>query len=337
MQNISKFVVLSGIVLALVVFTGAGCETLNKAYQQANNVAIDASSIKMPETEYYNKVIQNMNEMSDYTGIVSDAYDRFVEYKDVEMRSNFIAQPTYSWYDNTKRDLVDNKPTMDNAEAQAKIEEKLISYLTEYKIMLDAYGALGEYYERGRYKDDHEAQTDTLAKALATAIDKVYDMQQEIFDLVDSYQNQINLGIDENTQDPLEVAILGQDKITNAAEQLYQDYSTWIEVYDADGQADIAAMQASYDKFTAAADTYSAKAEAVHVKDSSFAGSSWTSYIDAVNAYEMKFKNLLRNAKANEVGDLTTLDKEVSGEYNDLIDAHNNLVSSLNTTSSMSQ
>lgn len=335
-QTLKPFVI-PGLALALMLFTGAGCSSLSNVYQQATEVATNTAANKMSETEYYNKVIQQMNGMSDYTGVVSDGYDRFVAYDSVEQRSSFTAQPTYAWYDSAKKDLVDSKPEMQNAEAQQKIEAKLVPYIGEYKTMLDAYKALGEYYERGRYKDDNEAQKDALVTPLSESIDKVYDMQEEIFTLVEEYQSQVDLGIDENTQDPIEVATLAQDKITGDAKKLYKEYSTWIEAYDKDGKADTTAMQAAYDQYKTDLATYSARADVAKVKDISFAGTSWTSYVDAAGKLEIKFENVLRDAKADSIKDLVTLDEEVLDIYNDLIDAHNSLVSSLDTAASLPQ
>ncbi|MFA5995537.1 MAG: DUF3829 domain-containing protein [Patescibacteria group bacterium] len=335
-KNNAKLLLVSSSLLVVTMFVGAGCSSLTNLFNKAAETTADVTASKMTETEYYNKAIQGLNNMSDETGRVQDSYGRFTEATTADTRAITMINVNSTFYDMAKKDMVDDKPVMENAEAQAKIEAKLTPYFSEYKTMLDANNALADYYLRGRYKDDAEAKKDELSGALSGSIDKVFVMQTELFDLIEQYQDKVDLGIDESTTDPLEVITLAQDKITNAAEKVYEDYGVWVEAYNVDTKtADIAPLETDYKTLADTYTTYKTKGEAVNAKDVTIAGSSYTSYMSAVDKFNIKFENLIRDAKGNSIADLVALDEEVVELYNDVIDTHNSLVTSVQSASAL--
>lgn len=327
MKKISLYTSILVLASPLIIL-GAGCslENLSNPAVLVNNT--NETSV-LSETQYYNKVIQTLNTTADQNTQIQNTYRMFAEATSAESRAEIFKPVDSTVYDTAKNTLLNDTIVMQRAEAQDTIEVQLESYFDQYHSLLKANNAVAEYYQRGQYKDDQEAKKDELLNTFTEALHKVTASQVELFDVIGQYQNQVDLGIDANTTDPLEVVTLTQDTITKDAEQLFKGYQVWIQAYSKDNTtADLSTMQTDFDKLSADYKTYQQRASDVNVavKTEPALSTAFQEYMESVNLYSIKLENVLRDGKNKAIVDVTTLDSEVVQLYNGLIDKHNELV-----------
>lgn len=323
-QQFTTFLVLT-LTLSTIILTGASCNNAKTSATKTTNT----NSSTISETDYYNLIIDNVNQLSDQADVIRQQYQGWQQATTSADRAKFtMGSNPYQGYNAMKADLVDTKVVSANAAAQAVVEQDLAPYVTEYKTMLDAAVALSDYYSKEQYKDDKEAQKDTLSKALSKELDSVGTDQKKLLTTVTQYQDQVSLNIDEATQDPLQVITLSQTKITADVEKLYNDYATWIQAEDksTNANADATAMKNDYTQLNTDLQTYQTKANTLGVSNLQKAGPAFKNYTSSVQALADQFKTVFDNITNNNVGDLAQLDSSVLKLYNAVVDAHNSLV-----------
>lgn len=324
--------VTTGAVFGLIALVGVGCQ---KGGDVINNIT-DSASGKMSELDYYNLVIEHANNLSenieDYSSSL-DTYDTFA-YSREEKTCDYKKPAAFTIeqeFTDAKTALGDDVK-MESEENQAKVKEKLTPYFDSYQKLMDAGTAFTDYCEHEKYKDDDGAQIEPLYNGVSAAIDDASTKQSELFAVVKELQKGVDLGIDENTDKPNEVAILIQNDLTDKVEVSYKDaFTPYAEKVLAGEEADFAPVQQSYDDLMADLAAQREKGASVGLPEDTMLGAAYTNYMDSIDKYNTELEKLSRDQKNGEVNaeNITTYDDSIVSAYDGVITSHNSLVDSL--------
>lgn len=320
-----------GLLLGVTALVGAGCgQTLTPG---------------LPATQYYNDIISRTNTLNDY---ISEMQESVANAKD---QPNDTKKTHYSGRDHINGSMTATARSMTlDREGKVELDEEtknqIDDLLRRYYDKTDQTGAtfekLGDYVESEAYKDDNGKQFTTLEKDLQTQLDELVLLQTELGDLVKEKQDGVDLGLDENSTDPVEVGSLATDTLTTDAENAQQAALDWLDEYVETGKAGSTDdMTTAFDTLKADYDKYKPKAEAAGVSTLSFSGSSFDTYMthlnDYINAYEVALRDIengdLEGIEEN-IGDDSPIANGLAYAYNsEIVDTHNRLISSLQSDS----
>lgn len=313
-----------GLLLGLTALVGAGCgETITPG---------------VPATQYYNDIISQTNILNDQ---ISQMQDSAANAKD---QTNDIKKVHYSGRDHLNGSMTSSARAL-TVDREGKVEvddatkNQVNDLLRKYYDKTDEAGAtfakLGDYTESEGYKDDNGEQFKTLEKDLQTQLDELLVIETELSDLVKTKQGEIDLGIDENSTDPVEIASLTTDTLTTDAENAQEAALNWLDEYVETGKAGSTDdMKAAFDTLKADYDSYKSKSDAAGVNTLTSSGSSFETYMnninDYINAYEVALRDIesgdLEGIEAN-IGDDSPVSAGLAYLYNSkIVDSHNGLI-----------
>lgn len=329
-----KFVMPMSLLLATALV--GGCASLDKIQDASDNLA-DVASGKMSELEYYNLVIDKTNDIQDDLDSYGSDYDSYISFKDVsdENTCNYTAPILVETsYTDAKKELVDAQLAMEDADKQAKVEEQLFPFLEAYNELNTYALAFEDYCDREQYKDDDGAKITEYEDGLVTKLDDLAIQHSALLDTVEGFQDEVDLGIDENSTKPDEVAVLIQNELTDKVEAFYETAFTPYAQAVADGEeADFAPVKTAYDELVADIDTQEQRGQDVGLDTDTILSASFTNYIESVRGVTVEGEKLVRDQAAGSITSETIYDYDDSllTAYNNVIDNHNYLVEALDS------
>lgn len=310
--------------LLSITLLGASCSSLNFISQSANSNPINSNNTnqaKLTEIDYYNLVIDNLNTLDQGLMQVQQSSAQLANqepYPAHNLEPGYVA--AYSA-------LITQQPQMQNAEAQKQLQAKLVPFLSNYKTLMATDQQLASLH-------NDIAQTQIVAKTLNNQLAVLTTEQDEVFLLLKTEQDKIQLNIDPNTTQPLEYISLTQHILTADVDELFQQYDTW---YQASSKYDFTALQTATAKLTDDNEKYQSRAASLNVVNVPFAGQAFTDYSSKVAVFQKLFIDFLQAEKSGAAPDLTKLNQQIIIAYNAVIDAHNTLAQNLQTQANIMQ
>lgn len=323
-----------GVMLGFSALLGAGC---------GESITPGVSA-----TQYYNDIISQTNTIQRY---ISDMENSLTNAKD---QTNELKKSYYSGRDHINGSMTASARTLtvdrtDKIDIDEETKKQVDDLLRTYYDKTDQTGAtfekLGNYAESEGYKDDNGEQFKTFEKELQTQLDELLVIQSELGDLMKEKQEGIDLGIDENSTDPVEIGILTTDTLTTDTENAQKAALDWLDEYVASGKAGSTdEMRSAFDTLKANYDNYKTKSEGAGVNTLQFSGSSFTTYMVNINDYINSYEVVLRNIENGDfegievsIGDASLINagnKNLAYIYNEkIVSMHNSLINSFQTDS----
>lgn len=314
-----------GLAACLLMLLGAGCG----AYTGA-----------ISETQYYNDLITQTNSLNSRIDLMNDAQAKAKDASNKEKAVQYGAYDTSSTMANDARSLtIDREASVDIDEGtRSQVDSLAAQYFDLTNIAGGIFAELADYSDGEGYKDDKGKQFAQLEKELKVALDELEPVRQELSNVIEEKQDGIDLGVDESSTDPVDVATLATDTLSSDAEDAQDAAIVWLEEYLSTGKSGKTDdMQSALDTLVADYETYRGRAAEAGVAELTFSGSSFERYMEAINDYTNEYEATVRRINTGElegieenIGDDSIIANGLAHLYNnEIVSNHNMIVSSL--------
>jgi hypothetical protein len=312
---------------AVLVLVGAGCGSLS-------------AFGGVTETQYYNDLISQTNSLNSQIGIMADAYAAVQDGSNADKASRYSGSAMNDTMADTARSVtIDREASVDIDEGvRAEVDALAAQYFDLTNQAGGVMAQLADYSESESYKDDKGKQFKQMEKELKTALEELEPVQQELADLIEEKQDGIDLGIEEGSTDPLDVATLATDTLSSDAEDAQDAALAWLDAYLDSGTAGSTDdMQVAFDTLSQDYTTYEQRAKDAGVSNLTFSGSRFESYMGSMNDYINEYEATIRRINNGElegiesnIGDDSIIEDGLASQYNNsIVRDHNSIINSL--------